>query len=288
MKTLFTKFIYATASAALFLSCSNAGNEQENAAVEQEYLIELWKATEQYDKLVNTLTEQGKDEICRGLMSLKKDSLYSIKDGNEIYGLTVTDSLIVLLWASGLLGETCEYAKYARTIYEQSLITEPPSENDEPSLDGLPCKPPTLSKDTLFFGKQGGGESLTTTNNSSYFRINSCGFKLNEGEQEWDESKYTRTEYQVFGTYGGIDTVKNDYCKDNYCEGIKNVVYTDPLSSVPIMKAECSWFSLTKTGDNSLLVQVSENETFKERERVIVLESHPSCVFNLTIIQSAE
>jgi hypothetical protein len=141
------------------------------------------------------------------------------------------------------------------------------------------CIPLKQSKENLFFNVQGGIDSIIVDNAFWWYPY-------------LIECENTRTEYDYICNDDDDDNcknvirVKNDYCKDNYCENTNGVIFTNPYS-VPIMKIECSWFSITKTNKYTLLVSVNQNETEEKREQYIIIEER-DCSSGFSIIQSTD
>jgi len=65
-----------------------------------------------------------------------------------------------------------------------------------------------------------------------------------------------------------------DYCNDNYCK-----------NGDIIMKIECSWFSVTKIDEYTLLVSVNKNETNEEKNTYVSIESG-NCFSSFSIAQA--
>ena len=114
---------------------------------------------------------------------------------------------------------------------------------------GICSNPPRLSKEKLSFNAQGGVD----------------------GSSWWLDGGYA-PDCEFHRKCGGDP----DYCNYNYCNDRGG-----------IMKAECSWFSITRTSDYKLLVSVNPNETGEKREQGIGLQSG-NCFFGFSITQSAE
>jgi hypothetical protein len=119
---------------------------------------------------------------------------------------------------------------------------------------GLCSNPPRSSKNELLFGTQGGIDSVTA--NHPYWWL---------AVPVEDSS-----ECEFWGR--GSDP---DYCNNNYCR------------SNGIMKAQCPWFSVTRTDGHTLVVSISQNETGEERKQFVVM-SGGNCGAGFSIIQSAE
>ena len=126
--------------------------------------------------------------------------------------------------------------------------------NEEEILIGDCPNPPRLSKEKLSFNAEGGIDSVIVDNSFWWFEQGSI-FDC-ELDGEWNDS---------------------DYCNYNYCHD----------GGMGIMKAECSWFSVTRTSDYKLLVSVNPNETGEKREQGIGLQAG-NCFFGFLITQSAE
>ncbi|MDR2581424.1 MAG: hypothetical protein LBC85_10595, partial [Fibromonadaceae bacterium] len=60
------------------------------------------------------------------------------------------------------------------------------------------------------------------------------------------------------------------------------------VHSVPVMKAECSWYSVAHANEESLLVSVGKNETGKSRSIYVHIAVSYTRNVGLTIIQEAE
>ncbi len=115
------------------------------------------------------------------------------------------------------------------------------------------CDPPELSKEKLQFDAQGGQDHILTNGGSWW---------LNDFSFQEEDCK----------TYLGSDS---GYCAHHYCEWDG------------IMKAECNWFELTKTGAQSILVLVTPNKSGNER-RIDIDVQAGNCGAGFTITQSAE
>jgi len=139
------------------------------------------------------------------------------------------------------------------------------------------CKPflsksAYISKDTLYFNKQGGIDTATI----SYSNIRFEDFELLERyEGRGHDYKYLN-QCALFQTN-----------KDNDFERLNS----DSQRGVPITKIECSWFSLAYISKDSVQVSVSENETGKERSAYIPLTNTSGCalgiVGNIIITQTS-
>jgi len=142
------------------------------------------------------------------------------------------------------------------------------------------CTPSKQSKENLFFNVQGGVDSIIVDNAFWWF----------PDDYTMECESIIRAEYDYIcydddNCKNGI-RIENDYCKDNYCENTKGIIFTSPYG-VPIMKIECSWFSVTKTDKSTLFVSVNQNETREKREQQIYIEDG-DCPSVFSIIQSAE
>lgn len=106
------------------------------------------------------------------------------------------------------------------------------------AITGLCSNPPKLSKNELLFSAQGGVDSVVVSNPHWWLRVTYMG----DG-----------TMCESFGTINDPD-----YCNNNYCKG---------NAHDEVMKIECPWYSVTRTGGHTLIVSVSQNETGEERKQ---------------------
>jgi len=127
-----------------------------------------------------------------------------------------------------------------------------------------PCKPYLskynyVSKDTLYFNKQGGIDTVSIGGTS----IRMMGY--------------------------GLDNISEMYDKKECKFGFESLDPPYPHNT-PIMKMECSWFSITHISKDSVQVSVNKNETGKERGINIPLTGGGcalSIVDSLKIIQAS-
>jgi len=117
-------------------------------------------------------------------------------------------------------------------------------------IDGK-CNPIKMSKGELSFKAEGGTDSVVM-----------------EDDFWW----IYRPSYQGCKDIGLGD--EPDYCKDNYC---KNGDLT--------MKIECSWFSITKINEYTLVVSVNENNRNEEKNIYVSVESG-NCSSGFSIVQT--
>jgi hypothetical protein len=119
--------------------------------------------------------------------------------------------------------------------------------------DGSCPNPPIkFSKEELLFGVQGGVDSIF---------IDKASWQLGRGGEGCEE----------------IGAENNpDYCNNNYC------------ISDWVMRIECSWFSITKTSEHTILVSANQNETGEERKQGIPIVQSGNCYSGIPITQSAE
>jgi len=136
------------------------------------------------------------------------------------------------------------------------------------------CKPflsksAYISKDTLYFNKQGGIDTAAISYSNIRFE-----------------------DFEIFGQY------KHDYKYLNQCALFQTNkdndferLNSDSQRGVPITKIECSWFSLAYISKDSVQVLVSKNETGKERSAYIPLTNTGGCalgvVGNIIITQTS-
>jgi len=128
--------------------------------------------------------------------------------------------------------------------------------NVEPVM-GDCSRPIELSKREFSFNVSGGTESATVSPASSRF---------------YGTTRYEYG-YEVCELFSASDNP--DYCNSNYCK--HNWV----------MKIKCSWFSLTRIDENTLIVSVNRNETGEKREHIVDLQAG-NCFSGFLITQSAE
>jgi len=162
-----------------------------------------------------------------------------------------------------------------------------------------PCKPylsksTYISKDTLYFNKQGGIDTVSINWSAILFAdfetfgryeslgydykyLNQCEFSL-IGHQTWDKN-------------GSTIKIESDYCKNNYCSNDFERLYSGSPNGVPIMKIDCPWFSVKYISKDSVQVSVNKNETGKERSQYIPLTNTGGCalmtVDNIKITQTS-
>jgi hypothetical protein len=116
------------------------------------------------------------------------------------------------------------------------------------------CHYPTkLPKNQLLFGVQGGVDSIFIE------------------DTFWWIGEVSEEECERIGPWSNPD-----YCDNNYCR-----------NGDVIMRMECSWFSVTKTSEHTILVSVNQNETGKERNKGVYVQAG-NCGSSFTITQSAE
>jgi len=122
----------------------------------------------------------------------------------------------------------------------------------------------------------------------------SCKFERQEAAGYCSDSPKLSKKEISFGAEGGIDSVvmedsywlghllyrgckgiwdEPDYCNDNYCK------------SAQVMKIECSWFSVTKMDEYTLLVSVNENNTNEEKNVYIDIQAG-NCHSGFSIVQT--
>jgi hypothetical protein len=114
-----------------------------------------------------------------------------------------------------------------------------------------------LSDNNLLFSAQEGVDSIVVDKNN--FRL--------EGGRYDEECKFIGT---------GSDP---NYCNNNYCT---NFAYSNS-----VMKIECSWYSVTRIDEHTLIVSVNMNETGEERKQTIGVRTG-NCGVGFSITQSAE
>jgi len=157
-----------------------------------------------------------------------------------------------------------------------SVISSSSHENSSSSaqINTPLCSESILSEmSDLYFDEQGGIENIIIVGNIH---------GLLEGSGI-EECEYFRADHSL---YGNPTKIESDYCKSNYCG---NVFSVSNSSRAPIMKKECSWYNVTLTSKNSLLISVNKNETGKERSEYIPFVMGGCALFDtgFTIIQSA-
>ncbi|MDR1812712.1 MAG: hypothetical protein LBQ87_07790 [Candidatus Fibromonas sp.] len=202
-----------------------------------------------------------------------------------------------------------------------------PNDLSDNSIGGIgdDCVPAKLSKDTLYFHKHGGFDSVVVTGTiwSSLLKVYGYGYYGYGGYNGECKSIVANFSFMTKDVpisilddfcennycheiISGIISVKNDYCKDNYCHEeaawitvrddscennycyeFPSVIYNHPRSA-PVTKIECSWYSVAHTSKESLLISVDKNETGKERSIYVPLQTAYTCgSTGFTIIQSA-
>ncbi|MDR2970658.1 MAG: hypothetical protein LBU83_01830 [Bacteroidales bacterium] len=119
---------------------------------------------------------------------------------------------------------------------------------------GYCSNPPKLSKRELLFSAQEGVDSVVVNTQYWWFEI----------------SMKNSSECEFWGRESDPD-----YCNNNYCRGND------------LMKIECPWFSVTRTGEYTLIVSVNQNETGEERKQSIGMRSG-NCGIAFSITQSVE
>jgi len=134
--------------------------------------------------------------------------------------------------------------------------------------------PPTVSKDTLYFNEEGGSDTIVIDGNA-------CLEHYNVDE----ECVLYRTDHD-YDRGGRTIRVRSDYCKKNYCLDTSKITYGNS-DDAPVMKIECSWYSVAFVKENKLRVLVNKNETSEERKQTINLSSLDCGDVHFTIIQSA-
>ncbi|MDR2584392.1 MAG: hypothetical protein LBC75_13020 [Fibromonadaceae bacterium] len=135
-------------------------------------------------------------------------------------------------------------------------------------------RPPTISKDTLYFSEEGGSDTIVIDGNACLEHWNSA-----------EDCKLFRADHNL-DNGGKTVRVKSDYCKKNYCRGSPGVIY-ESSDAAPLMKIECSWYSVAFVNENKLRVWVNKNETSEERRQTMNLSSLDCGYVDFTIIQSA-
>jgi len=172
-----------------------------------------------------------------------------------------------------------------------------------------PCKPflskyKYISKDTLYFNKQGGVDTVHIGGTSIIFYDFSDLFNYESEEYDYkylDQCEFSLTDHYIFDytnytydEYGKVYSrikIESDYCKNNYCVDDLEGTHSNSPRSVPIMKIECPWFSVTHISKDSVQVLVNKNETGKERSQYIPLTNNGGCVRgvvdNIVIIQAS-
>jgi len=144
-----------------------------------------------------------------------------------------------------------------RLLFFLALYSVLCSCNEGSATSGLAgdCPNPiNLSKKELSFSASGGTDNV-----------------IIDGNWWLEVSEYgNEEEYKLIGAYNNPDYCENNYCKSNW-----------------IMKIESSWFSVTQTDDNTLLVSVNSNETEKTRRQTIGGQAG-NCFSEFFINQSAE
>jgi len=158
----------------------------------------------------------------------------------------------------------------SKTTFSSS--SEENSSSSELKLDGF-CTPPTLSKNTVYFSKHGGIDTVD------------IGWARLYGGRDNDECKFIRTDHYVMeGNF--LVKIESDYCKDNYCYSPNAYAYNNSYDA-PVMKIECLWYSVAHISKDSLQVSVKKNETGEERSLRIGLFAGDCGGVGFTITQSA-
>jgi hypothetical protein len=150
---------------------------------------------------------------------------------------------------------------------------------NEPIIIGRCPEPPELSKDSLLFTAQGGIDSIIVAGLFDSFAPDFGGGGC-----------------RIIGAENDSDYCKNNYCNENpkgincsnYGKWDNNNNHGYCISNNLKMKTECPWFTITRTGANTILVSVTENETGKERKELGIALTDGICHSYFTIIQSAE
>jgi len=131
----------------------------------------------------------------------------------------------------------------------------------------------------FYFDEQGGVDSLIVGvyGLSEGPDTEECEY-ISAGRYLYDENGMI-----IYDENGMSIKVESDYCKNNYCY--------DGFPGPFIMKKECSWYKVTITSKNSLLISVNKNETGKERSEYVSFRGGGGCDLSdtgFTIFQSAE
>ncbi|MDR2583860.1 MAG: hypothetical protein LBC75_10300 [Fibromonadaceae bacterium] len=160
-----------------------------------------------------------------------------------------------------------------------------------------PCKPyaskySMLSKDTLYFNKQGGIDTVVT---GIKILFEDFSKKLNYESNEYaykylDQCEFSLTDHYSYGNdYSKKTKIESDYCKNNYCDNDDEKSYGNSPFHVPVMKMECPWFSVTQISKDSVQVSVNKNETGKKRSQYIPFTTGGCAIstFDLIIIQTS-
>jgi len=176
-------------------------------------------------------------------------------------------------------------------------------QTDEPNqeIDGPIhyCKPylskssfSPLLKDTLYFDEQGGVDTVDIGRTSIRYEDFSKEYTF----YNMDDYKYLSqcnfflVDHYKWGEGDSRIKVESDYCKNNYCSNEFERTYSGSPHMVPIMKIECSWFSVTHVSKDSVQVLVNKNETGEERSAYIPLIGGGCALMivdDIKIIQSA-
>jgi len=183
-----------------------------------------------------------------------------------------------------------------RTISSSSKLTSSSSSEGGSSSSEVvyyPCKP-FLSKDTLYFNKQGGIDTVDIGSPSILFEdFETLGQSYRDKKHDYKDlaqCKFSLTDHYIYTENEWHIKVESDYCKTNYCFNDRDGSYHSSHHHVPIMKMECSWFSITHISENYVQVSVSKNETGKERSQYIPLTGGGCAlgiIGNIIIIQTS-
>jgi len=160
-----------------------------------------------------------------------------------------------------------------------------------------PCKPflskySMLSKDTLYFNKQGGIDTVVTGIKILFEDFSKkLDYESNEYAYKYlDRCEFSLTDHYAYrNDYSKKTKIESDYCKNNYCDNDDEKSYGNSPYHVPVMKMECPWFSVTQISKDSVQVSADKNETGKERSQYIPFTTGGCALstFNLIIIQTS-
>jgi len=184
-----------------------------------------------------------------------------------------------LLLFLSLIFLACEPTTSNETESSNENPLKSSNENPLAGLAGGSCSHITFSKDTVYFGKQGGVDTIL---------INGVSIPRNDNK----ECKFIKTDHYaigdlVDGKYMVVE-VTSDYCKNNYCFPYSSDIIYGSSNNAPVVKIECPWYSLAHISRTSVQVTVNKNETGKERNQFIKFFGGNCFGFGIRIIQYAE